>query len=101
MAYDGIPHDEMEVMIRLDRKQRQAHVCSTWPEWSRRLDRLYGSPQRVTKRNGKVTSAFWTVPLNRVSLRRGPRILTETQRQEAAAGLRRVTERHSVLSIAL
>lgn len=101
MAYGGISHDEMEVTIRLDRKDRQAHICSMWPEWSRRVDRLYGSPKRVTKRNGKVTSAFWTVPLNRVSLRRGPRILTEAQRQEAAARLRQVKERHSVPSTAL
>jgi hypothetical protein len=37
--------DEMEVVIRLDREDWQAHVCSTWPEWSRKLERLYASPK--------------------------------------------------------
>ena len=71
MNYGGNSQDEMEVTIRLDRTDRQAHICSTSPEWSRKLERLYGSPKRVTERDGKVISAFWTVPLNRVSLRRG------------------------------
>jgi len=101
MNYGGISQDEMEVTIRLARKDRQARVCSTWPEWSRRLERLYDSPERVTTRNGKVTAAAWTVPLQRVSLRRGPRMLTETQRQEAAARLRRAQERPAVLSSAV
>jgi hypothetical protein len=76
----------MEVTIRLDRDDRQAHICSTWPEWSRKLERLYGSPNKITERAGKVTSAFWTIPLNRVSLRRGipRRKLTEAERQAVA-----------------
>ena len=44
MNYGGNSQDEMEVTIRLDRKDRQAHICSTWPEWSRKVERLYGSP---------------------------------------------------------
>jgi len=40
MEYGGISRDEMEVTIRLDRKNRRAYICSTWPEWSWRLERL-------------------------------------------------------------
>ncbi len=101
MQYGGVSQGEMEVTIRLDREDRQAHICSAWPEWSRKLERLYGTPKRVTECNGKVTSAFWTIPLNLVSLRRGLRVLTEAQRQAAAARLRRTIERHSVPSAAL
>jgi hypothetical protein len=101
MHYGGVIQDEMEVTIRLDRADRQAHICSSWPEWSRKLERLYGSPKRVTERAGKVTSAFWVIPLNRVSLRRSPRILTETQRRAAAARRRRAKERLSALTGAL
>jgi hypothetical protein len=86
IQYGGVSQDEMEVMIRLGRKDRQAHICSTWPEWSRKLERLYGAPKKVTDRDGKATSAFWVVPLKRVSLRREPakrRLLTDEQRQTA------------------
>jgi hypothetical protein len=42
----------MEVTIRLDRRDQQTYICSTWPEWSRKFERLYGSPKRVTERDG-------------------------------------------------
>ncbi len=70
MQYGGLSHDEMEVTIRLDRKHRVAPICSTWPERSRKLERLYRSPKRVTERDGKVTSAFWVVPLTAIRVRR-------------------------------
>jgi len=44
MNHGGNSHDKMEVTIRLDRDDRQAHLHSTWPEWSRKLERLYGVP---------------------------------------------------------
>jgi hypothetical protein len=90
MIYGGTIQAEQEAVIRLDRLDQQAHICSTWPEWSRKLERPYGAPRKVTQRDGKVTSAFWTVPLNRVSLRRGTprrRTLTAEERQSIAARL--------------
>jgi integrase/recombinase XerD len=66
MNYGGNSQDEMEVTIRLDREERQAHICSSWAEWSRKLERLYGSPKKVTGRDGKVFSAFRTVPLTAI-----------------------------------
>ena len=41
MNYSGNSPDEMGVTIHLDREDRQAHICSTWPEWCRKLERLY------------------------------------------------------------
>ncbi len=32
MNYGGNAQDEMEVTIRLDRVDQQAHLCSTWPD---------------------------------------------------------------------
>jgi hypothetical protein len=32
MQYGCVPEGEPEVMIRLDREHRQAHICSMWPE---------------------------------------------------------------------
>ena len=69
MNYDGNSQDEMEVTIRLDREDRQAYLHSTWPEWSRKLERLYGMPKNFTEREGRVTSAFWVVPLAAVRVR--------------------------------
>ena len=66
MDYGGVPRDEQEFTIRLDPRDRLAHICFTWPYWSRKLERRYGSP----KQEGKVASAFLTIPLNRVSPRR-------------------------------
>ncbi len=90
MNYGGNSQDEMEVTIRLDRQDRQAHICSTWPEWSRKLERLYGAPKQVTERDGKATSAFWVVPLPAIRVRRpGPgRAGTVEQRRAAADRLR-------------
>ncbi len=86
MNYGGNSQEEMEVTIRLDRTEHLAHICSTWAEWSRKLDRLYGSPKQVTERDGKATSACWVVPLTAIRVRRpGPgRAWTVEQRRAAA-----------------
>ncbi len=82
---------EQEVVIRLDRETGQAHLSSTWPDWSRKLAKLYGHPSKVSKssRDGRVTCAFWTVPPGAVRLRRvqAKRELTEEQRERLAARL--------------
>jgi hypothetical protein len=85
MQFGGVTQDEMEVTIRLDREDRQAHICSTWPEWSRKLERLYGSPKKVTKCDGKVTSAFWVVPLTAIRVRRPGHNRAWTVEQRRAA----------------
>ncbi len=98
MTYGGTSQDEMEVTIRLDRTDHLAHICSTWPDWSRKLERLYGSPKKYTERDGKVTSAFWTAPMARVGLRREPakrRPLTEEERQAAQERMRRLQQARS------
>jgi len=85
MIYGCVSQDEMEVTIGLDRESRQAHICSAWPEWTRKLERLYGSPKRITERDGKVTSAFWTIPLRLVTLRKpGRRTRVSEALREAA-----------------
>ena len=91
MQYGGVSQDEMEVTIRLDRVDRQAHICSTWPEWSRKLERLFGCPRKETTREGKVTSAFWAVPLAaiRVGRPRRSRPLTEDERGAVADRLQK------------
>jgi len=101
MEYGGITRDEMEVTIRLDRATRQAHIYSTWPEWSRKLERRYGPPKRITTREGKAASAFWTIPNRMVSLRQGARTLTAAQREAAATRLRRAREMRSERSSSL
>jgi hypothetical protein len=91
MNYGGNSQDETEVTIRLDRGARHAHLCSTWPEWSRKLEGLYGSPKKVTERDGKATSAFWVVPLSAIRVRRPAhgRAWTVEQRRAAADRLQK------------
>jgi len=99
MEYASNSIAEQEVVIRLDRETGQAHVSSAWPEWSRKLAKLYGPPQKTSKssRDGRVTCACWTVPINRVSLRRGPRVskMTPEQRQAVGERLRRLRQINS------
>ncbi len=94
LKYGGVPEEEREVVIRLDGKDRQAHVNSTWAEWSRKLEKLHGSPKKYQERNGVVVSAFWTIPLNAVSLRRPRRRapMSETQRAAARDRIRRLRQ---------
>ena len=53
MKYGGTARDEMEVTIRLDREERQEHICSTCPSglgsWSGSAGARSGSPD-VTAR---------------------------------------------------
>ncbi len=84
MQYGGVSQDEMEVTIRLDREDRQAHICSTWPDWSRKLERLFGCPKKETHRGDCITSAFWTVPIALVSVRRARKARQFTEEQRAA-----------------
>jgi hypothetical protein len=93
MNYGGNSQDEMEVPIRLDREDRRAHLCSIWPEWSRKLDRLDGSPKQVTERDGKATSAFWVGPLTAIRVRRPGHSQAWTVEQRRAAADRRQTAR--------
>jgi hypothetical protein len=60
----------MEVVIRIDRSDGMAHICSTWPAYSRRLEKRYGNPAKYTEREGKVTSASWAIPKGRITIRR-------------------------------
>ena len=67
--------DEQEVVIRLDRKAGVAHVCSCWPDMMKRIEKRHGSPKETTvDGQGRVTSAFWVLPLDFVAsgiLRKG------------------------------
>jgi hypothetical protein len=69
LRYGGVSVDEQEVTIRLDAIDGEAHVCSTWPMWSRKLEKRYGMPPKYQERGAFVTVAFWTLPLRAVSLR--------------------------------
>ena len=91
MSYGGTSEAEQEVTIRLDRTDGQAHLCSTWPAWSRKLERIYGAPKKITEREGTITSAFWIVPLEaiRVGRPRRGRILTAAERQAATDRLQK------------
>lgn len=69
LKYGGVPTQEAAVVIRLDKQDHLAYVNSTWPEWSRKLERQHGTPKRYSERNGVVESAFWTLPLASISIR--------------------------------
>ncbi len=81
LKYGGVPKEEQETVIRLDAQTQTVFVNSTWAEWSRKLERLYGAPTKFQERDGFVTSAFWQLPLKAVSLRK---VLTPEQRQRMA-----------------
>ena len=87
--YAPTSREESEVVIRLDRVSGEARLSSTWPGWSAKLERLYGRPDKESVNgDAQVTCAFWTVPIQRVSFRRGPKQLTADQRQAMGARLR-------------
>ncbi len=89
LVYGGVVGDEQEVTIRLDHATRQAFICSTWAPWSRKLERRYGPPGKTVTREGKITSAVWTIPVTLVSLRRPRAGGTPAQGQaRKAAGTR-------------
>ncbi len=92
MDYGGVAHAEQEVTIRLDRTEQIAVICSTWPGRSIRLERLFGLPTRTTTRDGKILSAFWTVPLAAILIRKGKRQLSPEQRAAASSRLRQLRQ---------
>ena len=69
LEYGGVPEEECEVVIRLDKQDGMAYICSTWAPMSRKLEKRYGAPIKVVEREGKWISAFWKVPVNRISFR--------------------------------
>ena len=97
LNYGGNAQDEMEVTIRLDRGKRPAHICSTWPEWSRKPERLYGLPKNFTEREGRVTSALWVVPIMAIRVRRPSKGQVWTTEEWRAAGDRLKIARSSSL----
>lgn len=70
LKYGGVPEDESEVIIRLDKLTRFAYINSTWAEWSRKFEKLHGLPKKYQERDGVVYSAFWHLPIKVVSIRR-------------------------------
>lgn len=78
-----------EVVIRLDCQTRTAFVCSTWPDQSRKRARLFGESPRVSTRDGKITSVFWTVPLEAIRFRAKKRTLTPAQAEALCGALRK------------
>jgi hypothetical protein len=69
LKYGGVPVEESEVIFRLDKLCRMVHVCSTWAEYSRKLEKRYGAPPKYQEREGFVTVANWVLPVRVVGLR--------------------------------
>jgi hypothetical protein len=79
--------DEKEITVVIDKKTSTAVICSTWWNESIRLAKKYGEPFKTSRRDGKVTAAFWRVPADRISFRalsKGKRIMSD----EAKAAFR-------------
>jgi len=70
LRYGGVVGDEQEVVIRLDAQDGQAHICSTWPAWSRKFEKRYGIPPKYQERDDFMTVAFWILPIKAISIRR-------------------------------
>jgi len=70
LKYGGLPVDECEVIFRIDSRNQKIYVNSTWPKWSRRLEKRYGCPTKYIEKNDLIYSAFWILPLQSLSLRR-------------------------------
>ena len=66
------PADEREVLVRLDDATQTAYITSCWPSRTKRLQKTYGPPDRLSTRNGLVTAAFWHVPLRCITFRSAP-----------------------------
>ena len=72
LALAPTPVEEQEVTTRLSRTTGLAHIVSCWPGKTKRFQKRYGPPQRVSMRNGLVTAAFWDVPLRCITFRSAP-----------------------------
>jgi hypothetical protein len=60
--YGGMPSEECEVTVTLDKESGLARICSTWNVYSRKLEKRYGPPVKYQEREGFITVAFWEVP---------------------------------------
>ena len=60
--YGGVPSEECEVTVTIDKESGLARICSTWNVYSRKLEKRYGPPVKYQERDGFVTVAFWEVP---------------------------------------
>jgi hypothetical protein len=60
--YGGVPSEECEVTVTIDKESGIARICSTWNVYSRKLEKRYGPPVKYQEREGFVTVAFWKVP---------------------------------------
>jgi len=98
--YAATTFAESEVIVCLDRQDGQAHICSAWPGQSRKLERLFGKPRKVTTRDGKITSAFWTVPLEAIRFRAKKRQLSPERRKAASEVLQKANLSRKTLSAA-
>ena len=82
---------EQEIVLRLDREEGLAHVCSCWPEMTKRIIKRHGPPKETTTDGrGRVTSAIWVLPLDFIvsGILRKRRVMTEAQREAARTRLK-------------
>ena len=86
------------MVIRLDRETRSAYICTAWPDQSRDLARLFGEPRKATIRDGKVTSAFWTVRVEAVRFRAKKRTLTPARVEALRGALRKARTTREALT---
>ncbi len=79
---------EAEVIVNLDKHADTAHVCSCWPDMTRKLFKRFGPPNQTSQNpQGQVTAACWQIPLTFVVsglLRKGRTGRKATPQQLAA-----------------
>lgn len=93
LKYGGVSADESEVVFRLDKTDGKLHINSCWPDWSRKLERMFGPPHKYSEtKEGVVPSAFWTLSPECLRVRKGKRKDTRTpeQRQVLADRMRKM-----------
>lgn len=62
---------EQELIIRIDRLSGLAYICSAWPSRSRRLEKRYGPPTKVTTdQDGRVTACCWETSARQIGFHR-------------------------------
>lgn len=69
LKYGKVSEVEQEVTLRLDPQEHVVRICSTWPAWSRKCEKRYGSPPKYEELDGFVVCSFWTLPIQSISLR--------------------------------
>ena len=88
LKFGGVPSEECEVVIRLDKVDKKAYVCSTWAEWSRKLTRMHGDPSKYSERDGMVYVCSWILPINTISVRKGKREMSPEAKKAASDRMR-------------